>query len=73
MLYTVRDETNNAENVWKINSIYSQCNAYMWTHTYVLYFTSTYVVVNAADFKWAMAIGRFSRDKIQHYVVRWPR
>ena len=29
MLYTVRDETNNAENVWKINGIYSQCNAYM--------------------------------------------
>ena len=29
MLYTVRDETNNAENVCKINSIYSQCNAYM--------------------------------------------
>ena len=33
VLYTVRDETNNAENVWKINSIYSQCNPYMWTHT----------------------------------------
>ena len=39
VLYTVRDETNNAGNVWKVNSNYSQCNAFMWTHTCaVLYF-----------------------------------
>ena len=33
ILNAVRHETNTAENVWKSNSIYSQGNAYMWTHT----------------------------------------
>ena len=51
-----------------IHSVMGTCE-----HTHVLYFTSKYVVVIAADLKWAMAIGRFSSDKIQHSAVRWPR
>ena len=47
-------------------------------HTHLLYFTSKYVAVIAADLKWAMAIDRFSRDKIPTFCCplaalgRWP-
>ena len=72
MLYrpTVRDETNNAENVWKKSTAFIHSVMRTGEHTHVLYFTSKYVAVIAEDLKWAMAIDRFSRAKIQHSAVR---
>ena len=46
---TVRDETNNAENVWKKSTAFIHSVMRTCEHTHVLYFTSKYVVVIAAD------------------------
>ena len=53
MLYrpTVRDETNNAENVWEKSTAFIHSVMRTREHTHVLYFTSKYVAVIAADLK----------------------
>ena len=65
ILNAVRHETNTAENVWKSNSIYSQGNAYMWTHTCAVLYAVCRVAV------WHTKSTSAGRTRAWWFALQW--